>query len=145
MGAKLVKRLDLAWLDWLNALDRVPRERLSESGVCGHWSAKDLVGHMALWDSEVMTDIHRWQLGLPFPTNDWQTMNDDDHDAKANRPFDLLRVEMYSAHMAIRRELGDIQDDIDGEIYDRIAVDTWDHYPEHTQDVLTWLETNGGR
>jgi hypothetical protein len=138
VGTRLVEKLDNAWRDWLEALALVPRDRLAEGGICGHWSTKDLVGHMALWDSEVLTDIERWRLGLPFLTNAWQQMNDDDHSAKADRPFDLLRVEMYAAHAVIRAELEQLPDDLGGEILERMAVDTWDHYPEHTEQVRIW-------
>ena len=27
-----------------------------------------------------------------------------------------------------------------GDIRDRIACETWDHYPEHTEQVLAWLK-----
>lgn len=137
MGTKLVGLLDDTWRDWLAAVDLVPRDRLAEAGTCGPWSTKDLVGHMALWDREVLTDIARWRLGLPFLTNEWQQMNDDDHAAKADCPFDLLRVEMHAAHAAIRAELERLPDELDAEILERIAVDTWDHYPEHTEQVRT--------
>lgn len=141
MGSSLTNLIDQAWKDWLCALDLVPVERYAETGVCGPWSVKDLVGHMALWDKEVLTDIQRWLLGLPFQSNDWQTMNDDDHAAKANSPFDLLRVEMYSAHQIVRDVLAGMSDDLPNEMLERIAVDTWDHYPEHTGHILTWLQS----
>lgn len=143
MATGLIQALDESWSAWLNALDRVPREQLNEPGVCGQWSVKDLVGHIALWDAEVLTDVTRWQLGLAFLTNEWQQMNDDDHLAKADRPFDLLRVEMYATHAAVRNALSGIPDEIDEEFRYRLSVDTWEHYPEHTADILAWLARTG--
>ena len=142
MGTKLIQLLDSAWLEWLAARDRVPRDRVAEPGVCGHWSVKDLVGHIPLWDAEVLTDIQRWQLGLPYLTNDWQQMNDDDHAAKLDRPYDLLRVEMYGAHAVTRQAISELPDDLESEDLYRVAVDTWDHYPEHTQELTSWLTSS---
>lgn len=143
MGATQVQLLDETWTAWLVALDRFPRERMTEPGVCGHWSAKDLVGHVALWDREVLTDICRWELGLPFIGLDWQQMNDDDVAAKADRSFDLLRVEMYAAHAATRLSIENLTDNLDEDIFSRIGIDTWEHYPQHTRDILKWLEREG--
>jgi hypothetical protein len=78
---------------------------------------------------------------VPFLRNYWEQMNQDDHLAKANQPFDLLRVEMHAAHQAIRNVLAALDDGIDGEIRERIAVDTWDHYPEHTGQIRAWIAT----
>lgn len=143
MGRELVERLDMTWRSWLEALHAVPDNRVAEGGVCGPWSVKDLVGHMALWDQEVLTDIQLWSLGLPFLANRWQQMNDDDHDAKATLPFDLLRVAMYAAHQTTRDAILALPDHLDDEVIERVAVDTWDHYPEHTEQVRQFLASLG--
>jgi hypothetical protein len=135
MGEALAARLDAAWAEWLRALDLVDPSLRADRHVCGHWTVKDLVGHMALWDAEVLTDIQRWELGLPWFSNDWQQMNDHDHAAKRDRPYDLLRVEMYLVHETTRAALLRLPDEIPPELAERIGVDTWDHYPEHTGQV----------
>ena len=135
MGEALAARLDAAWTDWLRALDLVDPDRRANTPVCGHWSVKDLAGHVPLWDAEVLGDIQRWELGLPWFSNDWQRMNDDDHVAKREQPYDLLRVEMYLVHEATRAALLRLSDEIPPELEERIGVDTWDHYPEHTEQV----------
>jgi DinB family protein len=38
---------------------------LSEPGVVGEWSVKDLLGHVATWDQRAIEHIERWLRGEP--------------------------------------------------------------------------------
>ena len=57
------RRVDASWDGWLAALDGVPAERLIEPGVCGDWSVKDLIGHVAYWDDDALADVERIMKG----------------------------------------------------------------------------------
>jgi hypothetical protein len=66
-------------------------------------------------------------------------MNDDNHAAHRDRPYDLLRVEMHFIHQVVRDTVAQLPVDLPEELIERIAVDTWDHYDEHTQQIEGWL------
>jgi hypothetical protein len=72
-------------------------------------------------------------------SNDWQRMNDENHAAHRNRPYDLLRVEMHLVHQTVRDAIAQLPADIPEELIERVAVDTWDHYDDHTQQIEGWL------
>lgn len=74
---EMLGRIVAAWRDWLLAIEGLPEDRVDEPGVCGHWSVKDLVPHMALWDLQAVEDIDRHLSDLPARRNDRQRMNDD--------------------------------------------------------------------
>ena len=138
--AEMLDRIATAWRDWLLAIEDLPEDRVDEPGVCGHWSVKDLVPHMALWDLQAVEDIDRRLAGLPDRHNDWQRMNDDW--ARLNRTgvYRLQLVEMHVAHRRMIQAVRDVDDGMDAEM---IAVDTWDHYPEHTEQVRAWRTDRG--
>ena len=139
MSQKWLDLLDAAWTRWLKALDQVDPSRRDEKVLDDNWSVKDLVAHNLFWDAEVLTDIQRWQLGLPEISNDWQRMNDENYAAHRDRPWDLLRVEMHFVHENVRQAIAGLPADLPHAIIDRIAVDTWDHYDDHTQQIEVWL------
>ena len=78
----LLERIDEAWRQLLAALDDIPEDRLSEPGVIGEWSLKDLFGHLAFWDEHAVEEIERAFADLPREDNAWQEMNDADHAAR---------------------------------------------------------------
>ena len=139
MAVRWLELLDSAWTRWLEALDRVDPPRRDEKVLDDNWSIKDLVAHALFWDAEVLTDIQRWQHDRPLVSNDWQRMNDENHAAHKDRPYDLLRVEMHLVHQTVRDAIMQLPADIPEELIERIAVDTWDHYDEHAQQIEAWL------
>lgn len=139
MATRLLTQLDEAWTRWLNVLDRLDPARRDEKVLDDNWSVKDLVAHVFFWDAEVLTDIQRWQSDLLPVTNDWQAMNDQNQAAHRDRSYDLLRVEMHLIHQTVRDAIGALPDDVPAKVIEGIAVDTWDHYDDHTKQIEAWL------
>jgi len=139
MAERWLELLDSAWARWLEALDLVDPFRRDEKVLDDNWSIKDLVAHTTFWDAEVLTDIQRWRHGRPPVSNDWQRMNDENYAAHRDRPYDLIRVEMHLVHQIVRDAIAQLPADLPAELIERIAVDTWDHYDEHTQQIEAWL------
>jgi hypothetical protein len=131
MADQLLARLDTAWSRWLAVLDRVDPARRDEKVLDDNWSVKDLVGHNLFWDAEVLTDIQRWRSNLEPVENDWQDMNDQNHESQRGRPYDLLRVEMHLVHETVRNAVAALPEDLTDEFVERIGADTWDHYDDH--------------
>ena len=48
-------------------------------------------------------------------------------------------VEMHLVHQTVRDAIAQLPADLPDELIERIAVDTWDHYDEHTRQIKTWL------
>ncbi len=54
---KLLKRLDAAWLAFLESYAGLPDERLMEPGVTGDWSVKDVLAHVTTWEEEALKHL----------------------------------------------------------------------------------------
>ena len=142
-SAEMLDLIAAAWRNWLAAIEGLPAGRVDEPGVCGDWSVKDLVPHMALWDLQALEDIDRHLAGLPGRSNDWQRMNDDSVRLHRTGIYRLQLVDMHDAHrrmIAAVRDLDGAATPIDPEL---VADDTWDHYPEHTAHVRAWRAAGG--
>ena len=68
----LLERIDEAWRQLFAALDDIPEDRLSDPGVIGEWSLKDLFGHLAFWDEHAVAEIERALAGLPREDDAWR-------------------------------------------------------------------------
>lgn len=141
--AEMLLRIAAAWRDWLLAIEGLPEDRVDEPSACGHWSVKDLVPHMALWDLQAIEKVDRHLAGLPARETDFQRMNDDW--ARMGRPgiYGLQLIEMHDVHRRLTHAVRDLADHESGIDPETIAVDTWDHYPEHTAQVRAWRATAG--
>src|SRR5215216_3459948 len=60
----LLERIEESWRQLFAVLDDIPEERMSDPGVIGEWSLKDLFGHLAFWDDHATEEIERALAGL---------------------------------------------------------------------------------
>ncbi|HET7055360.1 MAG TPA: hypothetical protein VFI12_02795 [Thermomicrobiales bacterium] len=134
----ILDRIDATWRDWMLALEAVDPARREESGVCGYWSVKDIMAHIALWENEIEEHLQRWALGLPKADVDVDAMNAAVVAENKDRPYPLVRIDMHRAHHAAITAIRGITSELDDDVRDRIACETWDHFPEHTEQIRQW-------
>jgi len=140
-----LEKIDSGWREWIGALDQVDGSRREEAGVCGYWSVKDLVAHLPFWERMALDHIHRWTFGLPRFGIDVEIANQANYLANHDRHFDLLYAEMAAQHEVTRQAVLGIEGEPDDDLRKRVADDTWDHYPEHTHQVVNRLEGKSAR
>ncbi len=74
---------------------------LNEPNVVGEWSIRDVVAHIATWDTWVRGVLDAAPQGTPAPVPDEEAMNQRAQDRFAGTPFKEIRREMRSARMPI--------------------------------------------
>ena len=139
----LLARIDQAWRRLFAALDDIPEDRMSDTGVIGEWSLKDLFGHLAFWDENAVREIERTLAGLPRQDNEWQEMNEADHAARRDRTLPEQRAAMHQAHAALVERLESVAGIEAAPIDAAIRPDTYEHYEDHIADILTWRQRAG--
>lgn len=139
----LLERIEEAWRELFSALDDIPEDRMSDPGVIGDWSLKDLFGHLAFWDEHAMAEIERALAGLPREDNDWQEMNEIDHAARRDHTLPEQRSAMHQAHAALVERLEAVAGIEAGRIDEAIRVDTYEHYRDHIKDIRSWRQRAG--
>jgi hypothetical protein len=109
-------------------------------GVCGTWSVKDLLGHIALCDDIAVQKIGALGGTPPAGLDDnVDEVNNREAALRADRTVEEQRAEMERNH---DRLLGALEaasrasdDDLE-RVRRWIAGDTWEHYDEHTAQVI---------
>jgi hypothetical protein len=139
----LLERIEEAWRELFAALDDVPEDRMSDPGVIGDWSLKDLFGHLAFWDEHAVAEIERALAGLPREDNAWQQMNETDHAARRDRTLPEQRSAMHQAHAALVERLESVAGIEAARIDEAIRVDTYEHYQDHRKDIQSWRQRAG--
>lgn len=96
-------------LTFLGSLERIPPEQWGDEGVCGVWSTKDVIAHLASYEVllvEILTQIAG--QNLPTPTldqllADWKGFNDKQVEHRRGMNKDAVLAEYKDAHEGVRR------------------------------------------
>ena len=99
--AEAAALIDASWKGWIAAIEAVPAARWSDAGVCGEWSIKDLLGHVAVWDQVCVDYLGACARGEQREPLDWQALNDETAAARADRNVAQQRAEMDETHIAL--------------------------------------------
>lgn len=135
---EIIATIDTAWDAWKAALDGIPPHLTSEPGVCGYFSIKDLIGHIAFWDEQDLARAHKLAAGEQVAPNDWATMNDRDYTTHKDDTLETLITRMSDAHSRLRADVRTFE-----RLEDLRLDETWEHYDGHRDDVLAWRAAKG--
>ncbi len=135
---ELIANIERSWTAWTAALDGIPADRAGEPGVCGYFSVKDLVGHIAFWDEQDLARAQKLARGESVEPNDWATMNDQEYAAHKDDTLEEQTARMIDAHARLSLDVRSF-DEIEG----LKLEDTWEHYDAHREDVLAWRAAQG--
>jgi hypothetical protein len=95
-------------LTLLKALDGIPLTHWDETGVCGVWSTKDVVAHLASYEMvlvEILTQLAGQNMPTPMLEAYKQGKGFNDSQVEHRRGMDAQAVlaELNDAHEAVRR------------------------------------------
>lgn len=137
--ARVLRDIDKAWRAFMDSSTFIPESLMDEPGVSGQWSVKDILAHVAAWDREttrVVMEILRGDEPT-WPIHD-QKFNDLNHMADRHLTVNEARNRALSAHKALVEML-----DGKAEVRaDWVRGTTYEHYPEHTEDIVRWRAAN---
>lgn len=143
-------------IEWDDALARVPMERMTEPGVEGEWSAKDVVAHIAWHEREMlgMLQAHDangsdlWNLPLDERNATICAQNRD-------RPLDDVLAEGRAAYAEVLPAVENLSDEDlndpkryrdmpeDWIPWQILAGNTYEHYRDHAASLRKWLDHAG--
>jgi hypothetical protein len=128
------QRIEPGWNRLTGLLAGIPEELYEEPSDDDGWSVKVLVGHIAYWERNAAHVIQLMAGGQKLPSLNADTINTDVAAKDATRPVAEVWQELDDAHEALLT-LIDKTGAVDSS---RLAGDTWDHYPEHIDQLERW-------
>jgi hypothetical protein len=128
------QRVDAWWSEWLSALDLLTEAELGIPGVCGKWSAHELMAHVDGWDRHALLTVRLRAAGEPLDEPQLRGVNR--RSAEQNHGLNPAesRALMERAHDELLAELDRV-----GAIEPSwVAEDTYRHYPDHVSNIMEW-------
>jgi hypothetical protein len=135
-------RFAIVSADFLALASQVNAARADEPGVCGHWSVKEMIAHMAAWDWEG----ERYFRELHAGGDENRRYNVADFNAAAveerrGQSWEETLDELRRANMTFAASLatvsaGDRETDTHYASWLRAVTG---HYEEHTAQIRAWL------
>lgn len=118
----------------------------------GEWSLKDIVGHVASWEAEVVTALREFEHGarpalFDFDLANQEAWNSDHVERKRDLNFWSVLEQLKGGRHRLLEELGHISDEdltADGSAYERMVRATIDHDREHWHQIAAKLAGMAG-
>jgi hypothetical protein len=125
----------------------LPDDRLSEPGVTGDWSIKDVMAHVTWWELRTMSKLNGDAAVLEEQGEDPEETVDRINERVFAEHHDQPVIELKAAYGASFRGLmesltGFAEPHLLANL-DTIAADTYGHYAEHREGIQAWLAQHG--
>ena len=148
--AKTLERIDGEWQWFLDVTNGFSEEELLLPRAVGHWTAKDMIGHVATWEDELIKKVERFRSSGEKTSYGGEAGVDRFNEAEAEkkRGLSLSQVwdELHQSHQRLLDFLRGLPDEaFTPGTYtgDWMAVDSADHYREHREDLERWRAFQG--
>lgn len=146
--AQLLKRVETAWSAFKDSFADLPDARLTEPGVTGDWSVKDILAHISIWEEEAIKHLPHIIAGGTPPRYSVTYGGIDAFNAQMvaqRRSLSLAEVrrQLEDTHqrlLDVVQQLPEEQITRETRARRRLRLDTYSHYPIHTKAILEWRE-----
>ena len=149
----VLKRLNDAWLALKQSYADLADSQLSESGVTGNWSIKDILAHVTTWEEEALKHLpvilkggrprrYSAEYGGIDAFNSMMTKH------KAGLAVsDVLKQldEIHSRLLDYVQRAPEEQFTRETRFRRRLRLDTYSHYPKHANAIRKWREGRSSR
>jgi hypothetical protein len=138
----LRERFAIVSADFLALAGQVDAARAAEPGVCGVWSAKETVAHMAAWDWEGERHFRELHTGETQQRRyEIDAFNAAAVAERADQSWDETLDELRRANMTFAASLANVSpaDREAQPAYARWLKAVTGHYIEHTNQIREWM------
>jgi hypothetical protein len=155
--AQLLEVMRAARSNWEALLAEAGEARLTEPGVEGDWSLKDIIAHITYFETWATNCLIAIRRGEPLPQPEYKGLSIDEENAliyERQRSLPLADV-LRGSQISFQRSLESVQGLHDKDLYDMeftrasgadwtifdlIEGDTFEHYNVHRASVRAWLD-----
>lgn len=149
---QLLDRLDRAWTSLKESYAGLPESQLTETGVAGDWSVKDILAHVTTWEQEAIKYLPLILDGGRPPRYSTKYGGIDAFNAQmAEQKRSLSLSEVLSKLDETHRRLIEYVQTVPEEHFARetrfrrrLRFDTYKHYSEHAKMIQEWRQQTTG-
>jgi Protein of unknown function (DUF1706) len=149
---QVLKQLDKAWTAFKESYAGLSDSQLSEPGVTGYWSVKDMIAHVTWWEEEALKHLPLIIKGGRPPRYSIQYGGIDAFNAQMTEQTRSLSLSDVLRQLdETHRRLIDYVQSVPEEPFTqetrfrrRLRLDTYSHYPKHAKAIREWRERSAG-
>ena len=147
-----IKKVQKAHEEWQSLLAEVDKSRMTEPGLPGGWSVKDVIAHITWYEREMIGMLKAMALE---GSDLWQFPQDERnvpiYEENKDRPLEEILSEAEQVYDQLFEAISSLSDDelVDPSHFrympdewipwDVMAGNTYKHYYQHIPDIREWL------
>ncbi|MHB0922406.1 MAG: DinB family protein [Bellilinea sp.] len=143
---QVIDKLEQAWKDFQGSFSGLSDAEIVKQGVTGAWSVKDIIAHVSWWEEETLKHLPEVLQGIRPQRYSMLYGGIDAFNALMTekwRSFTLAEVRKQSGetHRKLLEYLKAVPEEhftSESRFRRRLRLDTYSHYPIHTQAILSW-------
>jgi len=143
---QLLKKIDDAWGAFQEAYSGLPDAQLTEPGVTGNWSVRDVLAHVTVWEEEALKYLPLILDGGKPPRYSTTYGGIDAFNAlmleqKSALSLSQVRSQLDETHRRLVNYLKNVPEEhfvTDTPFRHRLRLDTYSHYPIHARLIQAW-------
>lgn len=147
---KVLAKISQAWGAFQSSYTGLSSEQITQPGVSGHWSIKDILAHVTSWEQQALEHLPTILQGGRPPKYSTLYGGIDAFNAQMTARAQKLGLsevmtEFETTHLRLMEYLQGIpgeQFSSGTRFFRRVRLDTYGHYPNHTQAIRDWRERN---
>jgi hypothetical protein len=147
---QLLTRLNKAWSDFSDSYAGLSDAQMSESGVTGKWSVRDILAHVTTWEEEALKHLPTILKGDKPPRysvtyGGIDAFNRIMTERKKTLTLAEVRSDLQNSHTRLIELVGSVVEDqllTETPFRHRLRLDTYSHYPKHAEAIRKWRRKN---
>lgn len=148
---QLINKIDTAWSRLEESFAGLADAQMTQPGVTGDWSVKDILGHVTAWEEEALHHLPRIREGKRPPKyadlyGGIDAFNALKTEENRHRSLDEVMARFEEVHAQLVAYIEAAPEELiatETRFRRRIRLDTYSHYPTHTQAIREWREVQG--
>ena len=143
---QLLRRLDKAWVAFKDSYAGLSESDVLEAGVTKAWSVRDIIAHVTTWEEEALKHLPAVLEGRRPPRYSVTYGGIDAFNAlMTTKKAGLSLADVYHQQEEVHRQIidavvctPDAQLAHETRYRRRLRLDTYGHYPKHTEAIRRW-------
>ncbi len=145
---QLLDKLEKAWADLKASYAGLSEAQMTEPGVTGTWSVKDILAHVTTWEEEALKMLPLIREGVTPPRyadayGGLNAFNALMSERKRGLSLSEVLAQLDDTHRRLIEYVQSVPDDLfttETRFRRRLRLDTYSHYPEHARAIREWRE-----
>ena len=145
---QLLKQLDKSWAAIKESYAGLSDALMTEPGVTGDWSVKDILAHITTWEEEALKYLPLIIKGSRPPRYSVKygginAFNAQMTEQKRRLPLSDVLKQLDETHRRLIDYIHQAPEDQftrETRFRHRLRVDTYSHYPKHARAIRQWRE-----